>query len=43
VLMWISNSKFTSTQVQFKYPDVVLILPFYWRYIERWLVWTWDG
>ncbi len=38
-----SNSKFTSSQVQAKSPDVFLLHPFYGGCIKRWLVWTWGS
>ncbi len=38
-----SNSKFTSSQVQLKSPDVFLLHPFYQGCINRWLVRTWGS
>ncbi len=38
-----SNSKFTSSQVQLKSPDVSLLRPFYQGCIQRWFVRTWGS
>lgn len=36
-----SNSKFASSQVQIKHPEVSSVRGFYQQCIRRWLVWTW--